>query len=96
VNPEYLLTQEDMEGIFFVLLGNNNSKFEDFKNTKDIDFAYMDDSRDTYRVNVYSKMGRLAMAIRHIEKDAKNLEDLVLPPSINKVLTLKQGIFLIT
>lgn len=36
------------------------------------------------------------MAIRHIERDAKTLEELILPPSIQKVLTLHQGIFLVT
>lgn len=96
VSPEYLLTSQDMESLLSLLIGNNTVKLEEFQKTKDIDFAYMDEWKDTYRINVYSKMGKIALAIRHIEKDAKTLEELILPPSIHKVLTLKQGIFLIT
>ena len=68
-----------------------------FKGTRDIDFAYVSKGDGTsYRVNGYSKMGKIGIAMRRIERNPKSMNELGLPEGLDKVLMAKQGIFLIT
>lgn len=96
INTDSVLSEKDIEYYFQVLLGKSVEKMDAYKKTRDIDFAYTDTVWDSYRINAYSKMGKPAMAIRRIERDAKSLEELILPPSIQKVLQVKQWLFLVT
>ena len=96
INTDSILTEKDIEAYFHILLAENIAKIDTYKKTRDIDFAYTDSQGDSYRINAYSKMGKPAMAIRRIERDAKSLEELILPPSIQKVLQVKQWLFLVT
>ncbi len=92
-----ILSSSDMEELFLEAVWNNPVKIEAFKKTRDLDFAYTSQLDGTsYRVNAYSKMGKIWLAIRRIEKNAKSMDDLGLPDWLDKVLIAKQGIFLIT
>ena len=71
-------------------------KREAFYTVHDVDFAYIAKDGTPFRVNGFFKLGRLGFVLRRIERDAKKMEDLGLPEGVSKILTAKQGLFLIT
>ncbi|MDD2487810.1 MAG: PilT/PilU family type 4a pilus ATPase [Candidatus Gracilibacteria bacterium] len=78
------------------LFKNDKKKIDEFYNTKDADFAYIAKDGTPFRVNGYHKLGKIGFVMRRIERDAKKMEDLLLPKGLEKILNAKQGLFLIT
>ena len=63
---------------------------------KEIDFAYRPVKGGTkYRVNAYTAQGEIEAVMRVIESVVKTTDELRLPPMINKMATLKDGLILV-
>ncbi|MDD2745292.1 MAG: PilT/PilU family type 4a pilus ATPase [Candidatus Gracilibacteria bacterium] len=78
------------------LFHGDPEKIEHFATNRDADFAYVSADGTPFRINGFYKLGKVGFVMRRIERDAKNMEDLGLPPGVSKLLTAKQGLFLIT
>lgn len=78
------------------LFHGDPEKIEHFATNRDADFAYVSADGTPFRINGFYKLGKVGFVMRRIERDAKNMEDLGLPPGVAKLLTAKQGLFLIT
>jgi twitching motility protein PilT len=89
-------TEQDMESAFREILKNNATCMETFVRTHETDFSYLHTSGQAYRTNGYVRMGKLALAFRRIETMVKSLTELGIPDTISRVLTAKQGLFLVT
>lgn len=90
------LTREMSEMLASQLFRSDEDKIKLFYKTKDADFAYVSQDWTPFRVNGYHKLWKLWFVLRRIERDAKKMEDLWLPPWLEKMLNAKQGLFLIT
>lgn len=63
---------------------------------EDLDFAYMDGTGGRNRVNVYRQKGCYAMAMRLLNDTIPTIEQLELPPVLNKLALLQRGLVLVT
>ncbi len=93
---EAKVSKEDIHRLTLELLHGDEKKFQDFLERHDMDFAYVSSDGTPFRVNGFFKLGRIAFVMRRIERDSKRMEDLGLPDGVKKILTAKQGLFLIT
>jgi len=89
-----IITEEDMKSIETEMF-NNELEILD-KHKLDIDFSFKTDNNIHYRVNSYYKLWKRAFAMRLIEQRAKTMEELNMPKSLNKLLNMKQWLFLFT
>lgn len=92
----WILTKEISERLVEQLFKWDTEKIKTFYTVKDADFAYVADDGTPFRVNWYFKLWRIGFVLRKIERDAKKMEDLGLPPGLDKILPAKQWLFLIT
>ncbi|MFA6090888.1 MAG: PilT/PilU family type 4a pilus ATPase [Candidatus Gracilibacteria bacterium] len=90
------VSKEMMHTLTLELLHGDEKKYKDFLEKHDMDFAYVSTDGTPFRVNGFFKLGRIGFVLRRIERDSKKMEDLGLPSGVNKILTAKQGLFLIT
>ncbi len=88
------LTPAQSEELVMNLL--NEQQKEIVKVDRELDFSYSLPSGERFRVNVYHEKGNLAAALRYIPAKIWNLEDLNLPPIVNQITKLKQGLVLVT
>ncbi len=85
-----------MERLVRELYLNDAPKIDEFYKKHDADFAYIAQDGTPFRVNGFFKLSRIGFVMRRIERNAKKMEDLGLPVGVSKILTAKQGLFLIT
>lgn len=87
--------KEYMDRIAQELFGDDD-KLAEFRKKHDADFAYVSEDGTPFRVNGFFKLSHMSFVMRRIERDAKRMEDLGLPDGVKKILTAKQGLFLVT
>jgi twitching motility protein PilT len=90
------LTPETMERLVRELYRGNEVSIKEFYEKHDADFAYVIKDGTPFRVNGFFKLGKIAYVMRRIEREAKKMEELGLPPGLKKILGAKQGLFLVT
>lgn len=78
------------------LFRNDEEKLRLFFQKHDADFAYVSKDWTPFRVNGYFKLWKIWFVLRRIEREAKNMDDLWLPPWLDKIIWAKQWLFLIT
>ncbi len=66
------------------------------KDRIDIDFCYTVNETERQRVNIYYQQGYLCAALRVINNEIPTFEDLNLPPAIQKLADVHNGLVLIT
>lgn len=60
-----------------------------------LDFAYQLPGKDRFRVNVYRQRGLTSVAARRVTKNILNFEELLLPPVLEQISNLRQGLVLL-
>lgn len=63
---------------------------------KELDLGYQFQEKARFRINVYFSQGSWAAALRLIPQRIKTIEELSLPPDLNKLSQYKQGFVLVT
>jgi twitching motility protein PilT len=74
----------------------NERQAEEFRARHDIDLAYSVAGVGRYRVNIFQQRGTLAMALRAIPYDIGTIEELNLPPVLEKIAMERRGMVLVT
>lgn len=82
--------------ILIELLRDNKVAIEDFDAKKDADFAYIHTDGTPYRVNAFYKLWRMAFVLRRIASQAKTIQELWLPPGVEKFTKAKWWLILVT
>lgn len=94
------VSDESMELVIRHLLQKDPQRFDNYLWEKDVDFAYVSHAGVPYRVNAYFKTGNMAVVMRKINKDPKQLEDIMfadIAQSIKKnVLGAMKWLYLVT
>ncbi len=90
---EHNYTSEDIVIMIESMLDEN--QLTDLKNGRDIDLVYVE-GENRYRVNVYKERGHLCAALRVIYERIRSLNELGLPPVLQKLTQDPRGLVLLT
>ncbi len=88
------MTADDCKGVIFALL--SESQREKFLKEKEIDFSYSFEKENRFRVNAFFQSGYMSCSLRLVPTRIQSLEQLSLPPILNKFTEHSQGLVLIT
>ncbi len=87
-------TSGQVESLVFSLLTDIQRSI--YQQNFELDFSFEFESKARFRVNIYKQKGHFAAALRLIPFRIPPLEELGLPPVVNKLTELKQGFILVT
>lgn len=88
------LNQHEIEDMAFCLM--DEAQKEHFKKTKDIDLSYGLPGIGRFRVNVLMQRSTVRIVIRNIPDKISSLEELNLPPVIERLADTERGLILVT
>jgi len=88
------LTEEIMEEMVFEILSPSQKEF--FMQNGALDFAYDMGGTDRFRVNIFRQRGNISLAARRVSSVIPKFETLHLPPVVNKISEIHQGLVLVT
>lgn len=93
--PGYqILNEQTVETLIFGLLEEDQKQI--LLRDKEFDFSFAFGDLGRFRVNAFHERGNLAAALRLISNDIKSIEQLGLPPVINKFADYPRGLVLVT
>jgi twitching motility protein PilT len=92
--PEFGVIDSNISKEITNHLMNENQK-QKFSEEKEIDFSYEFKKEYRFRVNVFIQRGCVSCSFRLISTNIQKIEDLNLPPILNKFCESKQGLVLI-
>jgi twitching motility protein PilT len=88
------LLREDMAAILDVLLDEHHR--ERFRSRMQVDLAYQTTEAMRFRVNVFLQRGEPSVAMRAIPARIRTVDELHLPPIVNKLALENRGLILVT
>ena len=88
------ISPEDMLSMAFSMMTNRQK--QKFKETAELDLSYGVPGLGRFRVNIFQQRDNVGMVLRVIPTKIKSIDDLMLPPIINKICEEKRGIVLVT
>jgi twitching motility protein PilT len=89
-----VLTEEMVETLIFAILDDDQKQI--LLKDKDFDFSFAFGDLGRFRVNAFHERGNLAAALRLITNEILSVEQLGLPPIINKLAEYPRGLVLVT
>lgn len=89
-----VLTEESIETLIFAILDEDQKQI--LLKDKDFDFSFAFGDIGRFRVNAFHERGNLAAALRLIPNEILTIEQLGLPPIINKLADYPRGLVLVT
>jgi len=91
---EKKIGSEDAKGLAFALM--NENKKHKLLTEKEIDFSYDFSGKARFRVNIFFQRDFISIAMRLIETNIRNVEELLLPPILHELTNKSQGLVLVT
>jgi len=88
------IMREDMAAILDVLLDEHHR--ERFRSRMQVDLAYQTTESTRFRVNVFLQRGEPSVAMRAIPARIRSVDELHLPPIVNKLALENRGLILVT
>jgi twitching motility protein PilT len=93
--PGYqIMNEQTVETLIFGLLEEDQKQI--LLRDKEFDFSFAFGDLGRFRVNAFHERGNLAAALRLISNDIKSVEELGLPPVLNKFADYPRGLVLVT
>src|SRR3989337_2023486 len=89
-----VLTEETVETLVFAILDEDQKVL--LLKDKEFDFSFAFGDLGRFRVNAFHERGNLAAALRLIPNEILTIEQLGLPPIVNKFAELPRGLVLVT
>jgi len=89
-----VLTEESIETLVFAILDEDQKQI--LLKDKDFDFSFAFGDIGRFRVNAFHERGNLAAALRLIPNEILTIEQLGLPPIIDKLANYPRGLVLVT
>jgi twitching motility protein PilT len=90
------LTSEDTRRIATDLIGNHQHAIDNLKELGSCDVSYSLPGAHRFRVNIFMQRGSCAVVMRVIPANVPDFESLHLPPELEKIVGLRNGIVLVT
>lgn len=94
VTGAVVLNEESVEALIFAILDDEQKQI--LLKDKEFDFSFAFGDLGRFRVNAFHERGNLAAALRLIPNEITTLEQLGLPPIINKFAEYPRGLVLVT
>ncbi len=94
VNGTEPLTEETLEALVFAILDEDQKQI--LLKDKEFDFSFAFGDLGRFRVNAFHERGNLAAALRLIPNEILSIEQLGLPPVVNKFADYPRGLVLVT
>jgi len=91
-----VLRAEDTARIAADLIGNNKQAVEKLRQDGSCDISYSLPKLSRFRVNIFTQRGSCAIVMRVIPSKIPTFDDLKLPPQLQEVAELRNGIVLVT
>jgi twitching motility protein PilT len=88
------ITPEEMLSMAFSMMTNRQK--QKFKETAELDMAYGVAGLGRFRVNVFQQRGNVGMVLRVIPTKIRTIEELNLPPVLDKICEEQRGLVLVT
>jgi len=88
------LTEETVEALIFAILDEDQKQI--LLKDKEFDFSFAFGDLGRFRVNAFHERGNLAAALRLIPNEILTIEQLGLPPIVNKFADYPRGLVLVT
>src|ERR1700694_4255065 len=88
------LTEEAVETLIFAILDDDQKQI--LLKDKEFDFSFAFGDLGRFRVNAFHERGNLAAALRLIPNEILSIEQLGLPPIVNKFADYPRGLVLVT
>ncbi len=88
------LTEESIEALIFAILDEDQKQI--LLKDKEFDFSFAFGDLGRFRVNAFHERGNLAAALRLIPNEMLTIEQLGLPPIVNKFANYPRGLVLVT
>ncbi len=92
-NGEMIDSEMMREWIFHMIPSHMRSRLQ---NLQDLDFAYTTSNGDRFRANLFRQKGTYAVVLRVIAKHIRTMEELQLPPAIQRLADERRGLVLVT
>jgi twitching motility protein PilT len=89
------LTAEDTQEVLDSFLSDPEKK-QEFAEDNEVDFSFELDGVARFRVNAYRQRGSVAMVLRAIPFTIKTIDELDLPPVVEKLASEERGLILVT
>ena len=89
-----VLTEETIEVLIFAILDEDQKQI--LLKDKEFDFSFAFGDLGRFRVNAFHERGNLAAALRLIPNEILTIEQLGLPPIVNKFADYPRGLVLVT
>ncbi|HMS50300.1 MAG TPA: type IV pilus twitching motility protein PilT [Candidatus Saccharibacteria bacterium] len=94
VNGAEALNEESVEALIFAILDEDQKQI--LLKDKEFDFSFAFGDLGRFRVNAFHERGNLAAALRLIPTEIRSIEQLGLPPIVNKFADFPRGLVLVT
>jgi twitching motility protein PilT len=94
MDDEPRFTQAETLGIAESMM--EPATLETFREHHEVDFAYSVAGLGRFRVNAYHQRGSVALAMRRVRANAATVEELGLPPVVNRLAEEMRGLVLVT
>jgi twitching motility protein PilT len=94
VSGAEVLTEEAVEGLVFAILDEDQKQI--LLKDKEFDFSFAFGDLGRFRVNAFHERGNMAAALRLIPNELLTIEQLGLPPIVNKFADYPRGLVLVT
>jgi twitching motility protein PilT len=88
------LSEEQVESLIFAILDDDQKQI--LLKDKEFDFSFAFGDLGRFRVNAFHERGNLAAALRLIPNEILSIEQLGLPPIVNKFAEYPRGLVLVT
>jgi twitching motility protein PilT len=88
------LTEETVEALIFAILDEDQKQI--LLKDKEFDFSFAFGDLGRFRVNAFHERGNMAAALRLIPNEILTIEQLGLPPIVNKFADYPRGLVLVT
>jgi twitching motility protein PilT len=90
------LTPEDTRRIAYEIIGSNKQATDSLQNLGSCDISYRLPGHSRFRVNVFQQRGSHAIVMRVIPQAIPSMAELNLPPQLEEIAELRNGIVLVT
>ena len=94
VGDEGILTDSDLDAIVRTLV--SGEVFQRLHESRELDLSFEWEGKARFRGNAFYQRGSLTLALRVIPNEIPSFEDLGLPPSVEALAKLPQGLVLFT
>lgn len=94
INGSEALTEEMVEALVFSILDEDQKQI--LLKDKEFDFSFAFGDLGRFRVNAFHERGNMAAALRLIPNEILSIEQLGLPPIVNKFADYPRGLVLVT